>query len=69
MSRFKAPSAEELARRGLNPDGTPLAGTKVRARNEDGTLKADDPSTPNVNEAWTTKLVKKKRGRPPKVKE
>ena len=69
MSRFKAPSAEELARRGLNPDGTPLAGTKVRARNEDGTLKADDPSTPNVNEAWTTKFVKKKRGRPPKVKE
>lgn len=26
---------------------------KVRARNEDGTLKADDPSTPDVNEAWT----------------
>ena len=25
---------------------------KVRARNEDGTLKADDPSTPDVNEAW-----------------
>jgi hypothetical protein len=28
------------------------AGRK-RARNTDGTLKADDPSTPNVNEAWT----------------
>jgi len=25
---------------------------KVRARNEDGTLKADDKSTPDVNEAW-----------------
>jgi len=25
---------------------------KKRARNEDGTLKADDPSTPDVNEAW-----------------
>lgn len=24
----------------------------IRARNEDGTLKGDDPSTPNVNEAW-----------------
>ena len=24
----------------------------VRARNEDGTLKGDDPSTPDVNEAW-----------------
>ena len=23
-----------------------------RARNEDGTYKADDPSTPDVNEAW-----------------
>ena len=26
---------------------------KVRARNADGTLKADDPNTPDVNEAWT----------------
>lgn len=25
---------------------------KKRARNKDGTLKADDPSTPDVNEAW-----------------
>ncbi len=24
----------------------------VRARKADGTLKADDPSTPDVNEAW-----------------
>ena len=24
----------------------------VRARNEDGTFIADDPTTPNVNEAW-----------------
>lgn len=23
-----------------------------RARNEDGTLKADDPATPDTNEAW-----------------
>ena len=28
---------------------------KVRARNADGTLKGDDPSTPDVNEAWVTK--------------
>ena len=27
---------------------------KVRARDEKGKLKADDPSTPDVNEAWTT---------------
>jgi hypothetical protein len=28
------------------------AAKKKRARNADGTLKADDPSTPDVNEAW-----------------
>ena len=70
MSRFKPPSAEELAARGLAPDGTPLkAATKrVRARNDDGTLKADDPSTPDVNEAWEEKPAKKK-GRPAKKKD
>lgn len=26
---------------------------RKRARNTDGTLKGDDPSTPDVNEAWT----------------
>jgi hypothetical protein len=64
MSRFQPPSAEELARRGI---GTKTK--KVRARNSDGTLKADDPSTPDVNEAWEEKPVKKKRGRPPKKKD
>ena len=39
---------------------------KVRARNKKGQYVADDPSTPNVNEAYTT--VKKKRGRPRKKK-
>ena len=33
----------------------------VRARNEDGHFIADDPTTPEVNEAWTTKLTKKPR--------
>ena len=28
---------------------------RKRARNADGTLKGDDPSTPDVNEAWETK--------------
>ena len=27
--------------------------TLIRARNADGTYRADDPSTPDVNEAWT----------------
>ena len=31
---------------------------KVRARNDKGQLVGDDPSTPDVNEAWTTKVVK-----------
>ena len=61
MSRFKPASEEELAARGIKP-------AKVRARNENGTLRADDPSTPNVNEAWEEQPVKK-RGRPTKKKE
>jgi len=60
MSRFKPASKEELAARGIGVE-------KVRARSDDGTLKADDPSTPDVNEAWETKPAKK-RGRPPKKK-
>ncbi|MEC7632242.1 MAG: hypothetical protein VYA33_02160 [Pseudomonadota bacterium] len=68
MSRFSPPSAEELAARGLDPDGNPLKvwtnTKKVRARNSDGTLKADDPNTPE-NEAWEEVPVKK-RGRPKK---
>jgi len=37
-----------------------------RARNKKGQLKGDDPSTPDVNEAWVggKAPVKKKRGRP-----
>ena len=36
---------------------------KVRARNKKGQLVGDDPSTPDVNEAWTTKVVKKVKGK------
>lgn len=35
-----------------------------RARNKKGQLKGDDPSTPNVNEAWVGGKAPKKRGRP-----
>ena len=31
----------------------------VRARDADGHFVADDPSTPDVNEAWAVKTVKK----------
>ena len=35
-----------------------------RSRNKDGTFKGDDPSTPNVNEAWKSgKSPKKKKTR------
>jgi hypothetical protein len=33
----------------------------VRARTDEGKFVPDDPTTPEVNEAWTTKLTKKPR--------
>ena len=48
-----------------------LTGTEkvtVRSRNKKGHYVADDKSTPNVNEAYTTKRVKKKkRVKPAKI--
>jgi len=35
----------------------------VRARDENGHFIADDPSTPDVNEAWVVKTVKKTKGK------
>jgi len=40
----------------------------VRARDEDGKFVADDESTPDVNEAYTTVEVKKKKGKSKKKK-
>jgi hypothetical protein len=37
-----------------------------RARDSKGKLKADDPSTPDVNEAWEGGKRPRKRGRPKK---
>ena len=38
-----------------------MLGTHKRARLDDGTFKADDKSTPDVNEAWKSgKSLKKK---------
>lgn len=39
---------------------------KVRARTKKGQYVADDKSTPDVNEAYTTVRVAKKPGRPKK---
>ena len=33
---------------------------KVRARTDEGKFVADDKSTPDVNEAYTTKRIKRK---------
>ena len=38
----------------------------VRARKADGTLKADDPSTPDINEAWEGGKAPVKRKTPKK---
>ena len=35
----------------------------VRARDENGHFVADDPSTPDVNEAWVAKIKKKVTGK------
>ncbi len=42
---------EEVKEEKPKPKPKPKA-KKKRAKNEDGTFKADDPSTPDVNEAW-----------------
>ena len=33
--------------------------TLIRARNADGTYMADDPATPDVDEAWVDPLTKR----------
>lgn len=44
-----------------------LSGSNKRARDSKGHYKADDPSTPDVNEAYVSgKAPVKKRGRPKK---
>ena len=42
---------------------------EVRARTETGQYVGDDKSTPDIDEAYTTvEIKKKKKGRPPKKK-
>ena len=43
----------------LDKFNTPIVQKPQRARTKKGTFVADDKSTPDVNEAWTTKRVKK----------
>ena len=55
----------------IDKDDYEVVESTKRARNKNGTLKADDKSTPNVNEAWEggkAPAKKKKPGRPKKKK-
>ena len=45
------PSAFEVLKADPKP-AKKVAKKKKRARNDDGTLKADDPQTADINEAW-----------------
>jgi len=68
MSYIKGTYLEELIERTVDGWAKILGFTdeEGRARQSDGTFKADDPSTPNVNEAWESgKSPKKKVRRKP----
>jgi hypothetical protein len=59
--KWQPPSEEELERRGVVP---------ARVRKDDGTFQADDPATPDVNEACAPKPAKpEKATKPKKAKE
>lgn len=45
------PNAFEVLKADPKP-AKKVAKKKKRARNDDGTLKADDPQTADINEAW-----------------
>ena len=45
-----------------------MLGTNKRARLDDGTFKADDKTTPEVNEAWKSGKSPKKKATKKKVK-
>lgn len=44
---------EEMAKAVPAEEPAKAPAKRKRARNEDGTLKGDNPDTPDVNEAWT----------------
>ena len=56
MTFMQAGLAEEV--KVVEPTETKASGK--RARNEKGQLKADDPTTPNYNEAWEGGVAPKK---------
>ena len=76
-SKFMEVEKEKKRQKRLEENGIIVAPVKeeapkpvepVRARNEDGTLKADDKSTPNINEAWVGGKAPKKKSAAKKKK-
>ena len=76
-SKFMEVEKEKKRQKRLEENGIIVAPVKeeapkpvepVRARNEDGTLKADDKSTSNVNEAWVGGKAPKKKSAAKKKK-
>ena len=76
-SKFMEVEKEKKRQRRLAEDGIVPVPVKeeasvvvepVRARNEDGTLKADDKSTSDVNEAWVGGKAPKKKSTAKKKK-
>tara|TARA_Y100001938_G_C7921738_1_gene344841 strand:+ start:271 stop:483 length:213 start_codon:yes stop_codon:yes gene_type:complete len=63
MSYIKGTYLEELIDRTVDGWAKILGYTDERARNSDGTYKGDDPSTPDVNEAWESGKSPKKKTR------
>jgi hypothetical protein len=60
MSYIKDTHLGELIDRAVDGWARILGFTDERSRNSDGTYRGDDPSTPNVNEAWKSGKTKKK---------
>jgi hypothetical protein len=62
MSYIEGTYLEELIDRTVDGWAKILGFTEPeRTRESDGTFKADDPSTPGVNEAWTSGKSPKKK--------
>ena len=66
MSYIKGTYLEELINRTVDGWAKILGviDEDERGRESDGTFRADDTSTPDINEAWVGGEAPKKRGRP-----
>jgi hypothetical protein len=63
LTTSTAGSASNQAMVTVTEETTIVETEVVRARNAKGQLVGDDPSTPDINEAWTTKIKKRVTGK------